>query len=151
VGKIRLERLNSLIAETVAELLLKKSKDPRLAPVTINRAEVAPNLQSARILYGVLGGDEERAAAEKALEKAKGFVRASLFEALSIKRIPQIRFELDRNAAHAARVSELLAAIGPAASPEEGPGQEPGEGPGGPGPAAGAALEDPQAPGEKRP
>ena len=117
MGRIRLERLNSLIAETVAELLQKRSKDPRLAPVTISRAEVAPNLQSAKILYGVLGGDKEREEAAKALEKARGFLRSALFEALTIKRVPELRFELDRNTAHAARVSEVLAIIKDSESP----------------------------------
>jgi ribosome-binding factor A len=122
VGSIRLERLNSLIAETVAELLQRRSKDPRLAPVTISQAKVSPNLKSARVFYGVLGGDSEREQAAKALERAKGFIRASLFELLSLKRIPEIRFELDLNPAHAARVSELLSSL--AKSPDNSPVQE---------------------------
>jgi ribosome-binding factor A len=113
VGRIRIERLNSLIAETVAELFQRGSKDPRLAPVTVSRVEVSPDLRSARIVYGILGGDDEREAAAKALAKAAGFVRSKLYETLSLKRVPEIRFELDRNVAHAARVAEVLASLGP--------------------------------------
>ena len=112
MGGVRMARLNSLITETVAEVIQRKSKDPRLSQVAITRAEVAPNLQSAKVFYGILdGGDDVRAAAAKALEKARGFVRSALYESLSMRRIPEIRFEPDRNVGHAARIGEVLASI----------------------------------------
>ena len=101
---------------------------------------MTPNLKSVKILYGVLGGDQAREAAAKALEKARGFVRSSLYETLTIKRVPDIHFELDRNSDHAARVSELLAQI----KKESAPGQSPeGGGPENP-QAGGEDSEDPE-------
>jgi ribosome-binding factor A len=109
VGRVRLQRLNSLIGETVAELLVKKSKDPRLAMVTVTRAEVSPDLGKVRIFYSVMGDDQALAKAALALKGARGFVRASLYQALTLKRVPEVLFEHDRNLAYASRINTLIA------------------------------------------
>jgi ribosome-binding factor A len=146
VAKVRAERLNRQLAESVAFLLQRRVKDPRLAPVAVTRASVSQDLRSARIWYGVLSADEAAGAeAAKALEKAKGFIRSALGEAMALRRIPEIRFEPDLNAAHAARLGQILAAISPE-GPEagaDGAGQE-GEAGGPPEDAPGLPAADPK-------
>ncbi|MDR2444147.1 MAG: 30S ribosome-binding factor RbfA [Deltaproteobacteria bacterium] len=112
MGRVRQERINSLIETTVAELLLKKCKDPRLSLVTITRAKVALDLKKVRVFYSVLGPAEERSKVQKALDGARGFVRRQLFEALAVKHIPEVVFEFDHNPEYASRINGLLADLG---------------------------------------
>ncbi len=109
----RLERVRELLKGAVAELLLVKSKDPRLKSVNITAAKVTPDLKKAIILYSVMGDEKERAKVQEALDKASGFVRASLGEHLQMKFSPQVKFEFDKNLAYAQHMNDLLNTILP--------------------------------------
>jgi len=104
----RLEKINELLRETIAGLLLIKSKDIRLKAVNITGVKVTADLKKALVHYSVLGGEEEKETARKALEKASGFVRAAVGEALRLKYSPEIRFEFDRNLEYAQHMNELF-------------------------------------------
>ncbi len=104
----RLEKMSELLRETVAGLLLRKSKDPRLADVNVTRVKVTPDLKKAVVYYSVLGGPETRETVKTALAKASGFVRAAVGEALALKHTPEIVFEFDRNLEYAQHMNELL-------------------------------------------
>jgi ribosome-binding factor A len=66
------------------------------------------DLKRAVVLYSLLGGDEDRMAARKALDRASGFVRSAVGETLGLKFTPEIKFEFDRNLEHARRMTDLL-------------------------------------------
>jgi ribosome-binding factor A len=100
--------MNELLKEAVAELLLRKSKDPRLQAVNITGVKMTADLKKALVHYSVLGGDEVKAATQAALVKAAGFVRASVGEKLGLKHTPEIRFEFDRNLEYAQHMVEIL-------------------------------------------
>ncbi|MDR1309499.1 MAG: 30S ribosome-binding factor RbfA [Deltaproteobacteria bacterium] len=111
MSRQRLERMNSLISSTVNELILTKSKDPRLRGVTVTRAIISGNLQTARIFYSLLDSgrlDEARTA----LEKASGFVRSYLAANLDLKYAPKVIFEHDRNLEYAQHVGQILGQLG---------------------------------------
>ena len=109
----RLEKMNELMKEAVAVLLLQKSKDPRLRLVNVTAVKMTADLKRAVILYSLLGGDGEKAAVQKALERAAGFVRAAVGENLGLKYTPEIKFEFDRNLEYAQHMSELLSSLSP--------------------------------------
>ena len=104
----RLEKMNELLKEAIAVLLLQKSKDPRLRQVNVTAAKMTADLKRAVILYSLLGGDEEKIAVQKALDRAAGFVRTAVGETLGLKYTPEIRFEFDRNLEYAQHMTELL-------------------------------------------
>jgi ribosome-binding factor A len=104
----RLEKMNELLKETVAVLLLQKSKDPRLRRVNITAAKTTADLKRAVVLYSLLGGEEEKAETQKVLDRAAGFVRVALGEALKLKYTPEIKFEFDRNLEYAQHMTEIL-------------------------------------------
>ena len=106
--KHRLEKMNELLKEAIAVLLLQKSKDPRLRRVNVTTAKMTADLKRAVILYSLLGGNEEKAAVQKALDRAAGFVRTAVGETLGLKYTPEIRFEFDRNLEYAQHMTELL-------------------------------------------
>ena len=104
----RLEKINELLKETIAGLLLTKSKDPRLQAVNVTGVKVTADLKKAVVHYSVLGGEAEKETARTALAKASGFVRAAVGEALQLKHSPEIKFEFDRNLEYAQHMNELL-------------------------------------------
>ena len=104
----RLEKMNELLKETIAVLLLQKSKDPRLRQVNVTVVKMTADLRRAVVLYSHLGGDEDRASVQKALDRASGFVRTAVGEKLNLKFTPEIKFEFDRNLEHARHMAELL-------------------------------------------
>jgi len=108
--------MNELLRETVAGLLLTKSKDPRLKAVNITGVKVTADLKKAVVHYSVLGGEAEKETAKTALAKASGFVRSAVGEALRLKYAPEIKFEFDRNLEYAQHMNELLKGLAPSAA-----------------------------------
>ena len=91
----RSSRLADQIAREMAIALSEDVKDPRLELVTISGAALNADMSIARIYY-TLSGDEARlAAAAKALEQAKGFLRTLLGQRLRMKFVPELRFFRD--------------------------------------------------------
>lgn len=123
----RLEKMSELLRETIADLLLRKSKDPRLKEINVTGVKVTADLKKAVIHYSVLGGPEARETARKALDKASGFVRAAVGEALRLKYSPEIKFEFDRNLEYAQHMNDVfkqLADSRPLEGAEEGEGDD---------------------------
>ena len=104
----RLEKMNELLKETIAVLLLQKSKDPRLRQVNITAVKMTADLKRAMVLYSLLGEEEDKAAVQKILNHASGFIRSAVGEHLNLKFTPEIKFEFDRNQEHARHMTELL-------------------------------------------
>jgi ribosome-binding factor A len=91
----RSSRLADQIAREMAIALSEDVKDPRLELVTISGAALNADMSTVRIYY-TLSGDEARlAAAAKALEQAKGFLRTLLGQRLRMKFVPELRFARD--------------------------------------------------------
>ena len=107
----RLEKMSGLLHETVAELLVRRSKDPRLSGISITSVKVAPDFKKAIVNYSIMGGDEAKAAAKVALDKAAGFVRSAVGETLGLKYTPVFKFEFDRNLEYAHHISDLFNSI----------------------------------------
>jgi len=104
----RLEKMSELLKETIALLLIQKSKDPRLRQVNVTKVKMTGDLKRAVIFYSLLGSGEDKTAAQKTLDRASGFVRAAIGENLGLKFTPEIKFEFDRNLEHARYMTELL-------------------------------------------
>ena len=105
----RPERLAALIHEELALALTTLIKDPRVGFVTITQVHVTPDGKHATVSVSVLGEEEEKQRAMDGLAHARGFLRTRLADALSVRTIPELQFELDRGLEHARRIDELLA------------------------------------------
>jgi ribosome-binding factor A len=104
-------RLTQLIHEELEALLRDEVADPRLEGARVSAVELSVDYRSARVRF-VLGDWSPTAAAlaqaERGLERASAFLRARLGEALDLKRVPELRFIYDRDAAAQARAGALL-------------------------------------------
>ncbi|MDR1037585.1 MAG: 30S ribosome-binding factor RbfA [Deltaproteobacteria bacterium] len=109
MGERRVKKAASVISDFVSSLFVTRISDPRLRALTVTRARVSPDMRRAYIYYSILGGDQEKAEAEKALKKARGFVRANLASGLSLRFTPEVVFVFDKNPGYAQRVMEILA------------------------------------------
>ncbi|MDR2826662.1 MAG: 30S ribosome-binding factor RbfA [Candidatus Adiutrix intracellularis] len=108
----RLEKLNKLLKETIAVLLLNKSKDPRLKVVSVTAVRITRDLKIAVVSYSVLGESGEKVALQKALARAAPFVRSTLAVELGLRYTPEIKFEFDRNLEYAQHMNDLLKRVG---------------------------------------
>lgn len=107
----RLERLNEQIRREVSEILRTEVKDPRVGLVTVTEARVSSDLSYARIYVRPLGGEADELI--EGLRAAMPYIRRELGKRLSIRHIPELRFESDRALEHALHIEKLLSEVLP--------------------------------------
>jgi ribosome-binding factor A len=119
VSNRRNERLADAIREDVARIV-GQLKDPRIGFVTVTRVDLTPDLRTAHVHVGILGGGPDRAKTLTGLIQAAGFVRRELGRRLHVRHTPEIAFHYDEGLDATERVARLL--------DEVRPGREAGEG-----------------------
>lgn len=122
----RLDRINHLLQQEIAELLTRELKDPRLGVmVSITGVETSPDLRTAKVFVSIYGSEAESEKALEALRGAAGFLRRELSARLRMKQVPVLVFERDRSIERGARIAQLLREV--AAEREARPQAEPAE------------------------
>ncbi|MBW3554082.1 MAG: 30S ribosome-binding factor RbfA [Gemmatimonadetes bacterium] len=116
---LRIKRLNEQLKREIAEIVLGEVKDPRVGPVTVTAVSAAPDLTLARVFVHPLGSDEERRETLAGLRAAAPFIRAELGRRLTLRRAPEVRFEIDESIEHARRIERLLAEVARDDPPED--------------------------------
>lgn len=117
----RIKRVNEQLKREIARLLVGEVKDPRVGSVTVTRVSAAPDLTLARVFVQLLGEEEERKETMEGLRAATPFIRSALGSRISMRRVPELRFERDESLEHAMRIEKLLAEaeMGEDREPEE--------------------------------
>ena len=93
---VRSKRLEELIKEKLSILLVKGLKDPRLETfITVLNVELAGDGRSAKVTVSVIGSDQEKRAALRGLESARGYIQKRLGKEIRVKYIPHLLFLLD--------------------------------------------------------
>ena len=104
----RQERLNHQLQQEIALILQRELKDPRLGFVTITGVQLSSDLSHAKVAFSCLGGSEERARSQEALDHAVGFIRGLVKKRLRLKIIPDIVFRYDETIAQAIDLATKL-------------------------------------------
>jgi ribosome-binding factor A len=109
----RIERINHLLRQEIAELLTREVNDAALSTVmiSITDVETTPDLRLARVYFSVYGDDEVVAAAQVHLKRASGFLHRNLKERLDLRHTPHLEFILDQSLARGARIMGLIRTI----------------------------------------
>lgn len=115
----RPEQLGERIREEISALLVSELKDPRIGFATITGVRVSPDLREARVYVSVLGSPEEQQQTLEGFRAAKPFIRRTLAHTLSIRRMPDLAFELDLTGERAARIEELIEKTHHAPEPQD--------------------------------
>lgn len=109
----RIERLNEQLKRELMEILQTEVRDPRVGPVTITAVETTPDLYHARVYVTSLGSAEEKETSIEGLQAAAAYLRSELGRRLSLRRVPELSFQLDLTLEHAMRIERLLGEVLP--------------------------------------
>ena len=104
----RVRKIADRIQVTVAEMLERRIKDPRLGFVTVTDVRVSGDTQHASVFYTVFGEEEQAAASAAALESARGLIRSEVGKALGTRHVPTLEFVRDALPDSARHIEELL-------------------------------------------
>jgi ribosome-binding factor A len=117
----RMPKVDDLIQVEVADLLQRHVKHPDLQDVmlSITRVETSPDLQSARIFISVMDDSLDASAISEALERTEPFLHRELGRRLHMRRIPHLKFILDRSIAEGDRLAVLLRGVEYSDQPDE--------------------------------
>jgi ribosome-binding factor A len=99
------------IREAVAEFLQSEARDPRIGFVTVTGVKVTADLKRAVVAVMVHGDEDAKAQSLRGLAHAAGAMRRTIGAQLTLKSVPEVVFELDRELERAARIDRLLAEL----------------------------------------
>lgn len=104
----RIARVNEVVREVAAEAILFEMKDPRVKGVTVTRAEVAADLQHAKVFVSVMGSEREQKLTMHGLNSAAGFVQAKLAKRLTTRYVPHVSFVLDLGVKKSIEIARII-------------------------------------------
>lgn len=104
----RADRVADQIRMEVADILMRKIKDPRVRSVTVTDVELTKDLRMARIFVTTMERNEGERHVFDGLAKASGFVRAELGRRLALRYLPELTFMKDVSGPRGDRVLQLL-------------------------------------------
>ena len=102
----RAERVSDQMKQEIADILMRKIKDPRIGFVTVTDVEVADDLRNAKVFVSVYGAD--KASTLKGLDSASPFIRSELGRRMRMKFVPELLFRYDESVERGAHIMELL-------------------------------------------
>ena len=102
----RSDRVSDQMKREIADILMRKIKDPRIGFVTVTDVEVADDLKNAKVFFSVYGGD--KAETLKGLKSATPFIRLELGKRMRMRVVPELLFRFDATVERGAHIMELL-------------------------------------------
>jgi ribosome-binding factor A len=103
----RSQRLNILLREEIADIIMKRVKDPRFGFVTVTEVSLSDDLKIANVYISVLKREEQDLAIE-ILNSARGAIRSDMAKRVRLKYIPQLEFRIDQSIDQGFRIDKLL-------------------------------------------
>jgi len=104
----RANRVAEQVQRTLAELLRREVRDPRLKPVTITHVKMSPDLSHAWVQFQLLTGDSHDPLQQEILDEAAGYLRGPLGRALRLRIAPHIHFQPDEELERGNRLDDLI-------------------------------------------
>lgn len=104
----RASRVADQIRIEVADILMRKTKDPRVGFVTVTDVELTNDLRSARVFVTTTQNAEGETETFAGLAKAAGFIRTELGRRLSLRYTPELVFQKDITGPRGDRILSLL-------------------------------------------
>ncbi len=97
VKRRRADRVESLIRQTLGQLLLSKLSDPRIDPgrTSITHVAVSDDLLAAKVYVSILGTDAEQRKALRALRHAGGHLQELMMRQIRLRHTPILEFVAD--------------------------------------------------------
>ena len=105
----RSDRVSDQMKREIADILMRKIKDPRIGFVTVTDVEVSHDLRNAKVFVSIYGGDKEDTL--KGLKSAAPFIRSELGSRMQLRCVPELLFRFDSTVEQGAHIMELLREI----------------------------------------
>ena len=102
----RSARVGDQMKQEIADILMKKIKDPRIGFVTVTDVEISDDLRNAKVFISTYGGS--RTGLMDGLESAAAYIRGELGRRMRLKFVPEILFRYDEAAERGSHIMELL-------------------------------------------
>lgn len=106
----RRDRVADQIKMEIADILSKKTKDPRIGFVTVISVIVSDDLKHAKVFVSIQK-DQDRKKTFIGLQKATGFIRGELAKRMQLRRIPELAFLPDDSTENVNHLLEILETI----------------------------------------
>ena len=139
----RTERVEALMKERIATIVLERLSDPRLGFVTITGVKLSGDKRLAKVGFTVLGTAAQRRTTERALRDAASHIQQVLAPSMRLRNLPELRFVYDESIEKESKMLDLLGELESERAQREGQADDNGvtsEGRG--------AADDVRAPGE---
>jgi ribosome-binding factor A len=104
----RANRVAEQVQRTLAEMLRRDVRDPRLKPVTVTHVKMSPDLSHAWVYFELLTGDAHDPLQREILDEAAGYLRGPLGRALRLRIAPHIHFQPDEDLERGHRLDDLI-------------------------------------------
>ena len=107
-GFKRADRVSDQIRMEIADILMRRVKDPRVGFVTVTAVDVTADLKQAWVYVTVLQQGAQEAETLDALSRAEGFIKGELGRRLKLRYVPALTFVKDTSVDRVTRVMTLL-------------------------------------------
>jgi ribosome-binding factor A len=101
-------RVSEAVREELSEIIGFETEDPRLLAVEVVEAHVSPDGRHATVKVAIRGTEREQKESMAALEHARHYLRHELATRLSLRHVPELHFDQDRNPDVESRIDFLL-------------------------------------------
>jgi ribosome-binding factor A len=108
VSNARGARIASQMQRSLAVLLRREVKDPRVGNVTITAVDLNPDRSVARVHFLPFAGGHSADEVLAGLRSASGFLRGEVARELKLRHAPRLEFEVDTNIEQAAHLTQLI-------------------------------------------
>jgi len=103
-----MRKVNSLLQETLGELLQREVADPRLEFVTVTDVDTTSDLRTAHVYVTFLGDPPAQEEGLLALAKASGYLRQQLGKKVYLRYVPELVFHLDSSTERGLHIDQIL-------------------------------------------
>jgi ribosome-binding factor A len=104
----RAVRVAAQVQRSLALLLQRGIKDPRVGNVTVTSVSMAPDLTVAQVRVLPFGSGHAAAETLAGLRSAAGYLGGAVGRDLNLRRAPRLEFSIDADLERAHHVSELI-------------------------------------------
>jgi ribosome-binding factor A len=104
----RTRRLEALLKERIATIIVEKLSDPRIGFTTITRVELSRDKKQARVYYTALGEPEQVRTTRRGLAAAAPHIQEALAPHFQARNLPELRFVYDDSVRREADMLSLL-------------------------------------------
>lgn len=107
-GNGRTSRIAAQMQRSLAQLLRRGVKDPRVGNVTVTAVELAHDLSVARIDFLPFAGGHSADEVLAGLRSAASYLRGEVARELKLRHAPRLEFQLDTQIEHAQQLTALI-------------------------------------------